>query len=210
MRLALLLILLSLAGVGFSQNPQKRIGEIDFYGYAGLNLDRIRAALPIREGDEYPGSHAAFFRVLDGVREAVKQTVGKPPTDVAPVCCDAQDNGMIYVGLSGHSMKPQPYNPVPTDMIGLPARIVTLYHDAMEESARAVRAGTVSEDDSRGYSVSTSLALRAKQLATREYAIHHERLTRRVLETSKDTEQRVVAAYVMGYARRSSKQIPPL
>lgn len=79
----------------------------------------------------------------------------------------------------------------------------------MEASSNAVRDGA-SEDDSRGYSLSSDPALRAKQLATREYAVQHEALVRRVLASSADEEQRSIAAHVLGYARQSKIQVGAL
>ena len=84
-----------------AQDKHRRIGEIDFYGYAGLDLDRIRATLPLREGDELSDSDDAVLDVIARVREAVKQVVGKPPTDVAAVCCDAQGNGDVLYRSAG-------------------------------------------------------------------------------------------------------------
>ena len=46
------LLVLFLMTPGVAQEKHRRIGEIDFYGYAGLDLEKIRAALPVSEGDE--------------------------------------------------------------------------------------------------------------------------------------------------------------
>lgn len=46
-----------------SQQEVARAGEIDFFGYAGLNVDNVRAALPIHEGENFPIAeleHAKF------------------------------------------------------------------------------------------------------------------------------------------------------
>ena len=193
-----------------AQDKHRRIGEIDFYGYAGLDLDRIRATLPLREGDELSDSDDAVLDVIARVREAVKQVVGKPPTDVAAVCCDAQGNGMFYIGLPGGSMRNVPYNPVPNGKVRLPALIVSLYQETMDASSKAVRNGSSGEDGSRGYALSVEPNLRAKQLATRVYALHHEGLVRRVLALAQDAEQRIAAAHVLGYARQSAQQIEAL
>lgn len=115
MKLCLLLIVLSLAAVAFGKDTQKRVGEIDFYGYSGLDLEKIRAALPLREGDIYPGPDDA----ISELEEAVRRVIGRAPTDIALVCCDARGNYMIYVGLPGNSVRRVPYNPVPTGRLRL-------------------------------------------------------------------------------------------
>ena len=90
---ALLLIVLLLAAVASGQDKHKRIGEIDFYGYAGLDLNRIRVALPLREGDDFPDSNDVFFDTINRIREAVKRVIGKPPTDIAVVCSTPRARG---------------------------------------------------------------------------------------------------------------------
>ncbi|MDQ3802577.1 MAG: hypothetical protein M3416_01810 [Acidobacteriota bacterium] len=81
-----------------------------------------------------------------------------------------------------------------------------LYAETMDALSAAVRKGAA-EDDSRGYALSAEPTLRAKQLATREYAIRHERSMLRVLGVSRDAGQRAVAAHFLGYARQSDAQI---
>jgi hypothetical protein len=198
---------MTLAG---GQDKHRRIGEIEFYGYADLDLDRIRAALPLREGDELSDSDDAVLGAIGRIRETVKRVLEKPPTDVAAVCCDAQGNAMFYIGLPGSSIRNVPYRSAPLGRVRLPARIVSLYQETMEASSKAVRDGSSGEDDSKGYALSVEPDLRAKQLATRAYALHHEPLVRRVLVSAQDPEQRIAATHILGYARQSAEQIQAL
>jgi len=52
MKLFALLTIALLTSGPFGQDKPKRIGEVGFFGYAGIALDDVRAALPFREGDE--------------------------------------------------------------------------------------------------------------------------------------------------------------
>ncbi|HVS80486.1 MAG TPA: hypothetical protein VHE60_01985 [Pyrinomonadaceae bacterium] len=210
MKPATLLIILLLAAITFGQENHRRIGEIDFYGYAGLDLEKVRAALPLREGDDFRDSDSAFVETIDRIKAAITKVIGKPPTDIAVVCCDDQGGQMIYIGLPGKSMRRVPYNPPPKGTVRFPAGVIDLYQQTMEASSKAVRSGASKEDDSEGYSLSTDPELRAKQLATREYATHHERLVLSVLASSKDAEQRIAVAHILGYARQSKEQIGAL
>ena len=204
-RILLIVFLSTVAAV--AQEPPRRIGSIDFFGYEGLNLDPVKAALPLHPGDQFPGP----LETADGIRKTVSSVIGHPPTDVASVCCDAQGNFMIYVGLPGASIKQTKYNPAPNGAAQFPAKIVELYKQAMEASSAAVLRGNARDDNSRGFALSVSDSdLRAKQLAVRAYAIQHEKLIRTVLEMSSDVQQRVVAAYLLGYARQSNQQIVSL
>ena len=210
MKPALLLIILLLAAITFGQENHRRIGEIDFYGYAGFDLEKVRAALPLREGDDFRDSDSAFSETIDRIRAAITKVIGKPPTDIAVVCCDDQGGQMIYIGLPGKSMRNVPYNPPPRGTVRFPARVIDLYQQTMEALSRAVRNGSSKEDYSKGYALSTDPEVRAKQLATREYATHDERLVRSVLASSQDAEQRIAAAHILGYARQSKEQIEAL
>lgn len=205
MRRILLIVFLAITAV--AQEPPRRIGSIDFFGYEGLNLDQVKAALPLHAGDQFPGP----LETADGIRKAVTSVIGHPPADVASVCCDAQGNFMIYVGLPGASIKQTTFNPAPNGAAQFPAEIVELYKQAMDASSAAVLRGNARDDNSRGFALSISDSdLRAKQLAARAYAIGHEKLIRTVLEMSSDVQQRVVAAYLLGYARQSNQQIVSL
>ena len=205
--LTVFLIVVFVAGIALAQEQPRRIGSIDFFGYAGLNLNQVRAALPVQVGDQFPGSSTT----KEDIRKAVTSVIGRPPTDVAPVCCDAQGNFMIYIGLPGDSIKPPQYNRLPTGGTRFPAKIIDLYQQTMDATSAAVSRGATSEDSSQGYALAIGDSdLRSKQLATRAYALQHERLIRTVLYTSRDAQQRIVAAHLLGYARQSSLQIAGL
>ena len=80
----------------------------------------------------------------------------------------------------------------------------------MDASSRAVQNGSAQEEGSKGFALSSDPELRSKQLATREYALRHERLVRDVLASSNSAEHRTVAAHFLGYARQSRMQIAAL
>ena len=206
----LLLIVPLLASVAHEQDKSRKIGEIEFFGYAGVDLDKVRSALPVREGDQFTMSDDSILQTIKRIREDITRVLGQPPTDVAPVCCDAQGNLMIYIGLLGASNKEARYNPLPEGNASLPPGIVNLYREAMEADRVSVLQGKAIEDDSRGYALSTDANVRPTQLKIRAYALSHQRLLSQVLHSSKDPEQRTVAAHFLGYARRSRAQIADL
>jgi hypothetical protein len=193
-----------------AQDTAKRIGEIEFFGYSGLDLNQVRSSLSIREGDPFDTRNSKVFETIGQIRESIKKSTGKPPTDIATVCCDAQGNYMIFIGLSGKSTRSASYNAMPKGKVNLPPRIIDLYRQLMELSSSLVSQGRSTEDRSKGYALSTDENLRAKQLEVREFALANERLLRRVLRSSADPEQRSVAAYFLGYARQSRSQMADL
>lgn len=183
-----------------------RIGVIDFYGYAGLDVDQIRSRLPLKEGDRIANANA----IRDAFNKAVKSITGRPATDVEPVCCDPQGQLMIYVGLPGNSIVPTKFNPIPKGRIHFARAVVDLYDQTMEASRAAILKGNSSEDNSQGFALSSEPALRAKELEVHTYASEHEKLILQVLHESSEAKQRVVAAFMLGYARQSQQQISAL
>ena len=180
-----------------------RIGDIEFFGYKGLDVARIRTALPVHDGDEYSD-------VTKGqIRRAVVDVIGKEPTDVAGVCCDEKGNRLLFVGLPGASNKSFVLHPEPKGTERLPADIVNLYDRLDHALEAAVRKGgrAAEEDDSKGYALIKDPAARFLQLAIREWALKHEAELLRVLESSSAVQHRRIASDAMGYARQSRDQV---
>lgn len=187
------------------QDKVKRIGEIEFFGYGGIDLNKVRAALPFQEGDEF-SIETGTERVAQ-VKEAVRRVTGRPPADIALTCCDKQGDWIIYIGLSGKRI---PHNPRPAGSARLPGNALDLYDRFMKALTDAVQAGAAAEDRSKGYALSEHPPLRSAQLEMRAYAIDREAMLRRVVETSSDDLQRAVAAQLLGYARQSGSQMKAL
>lgn len=199
-------IVLLIAPIVYGQAGAKRIGQIEFYGYRGLNLDKVRSALPLHEGNAFPTSDDRYVQTIEQVKKEIQRVTGHPPTDVETVCCNARGDYMIYIGLAGNSIRKARYNSVPKLKLRLPSEVIDLYRQAMEVSSVLVSKGLASEDDSRGYALASDESLRSIQLAIRAYALTHERLLRRVLQSSAYAEERIVAATFLGYARQSRAQ----
>jgi len=190
-----------------AQDKSFVVGEIEFYGYSHLQLDRIKAALPLNEGDVI--AIRDFPATKEKIKQSVKREVGREATDVSFTCCDPRMNLMIYIGLPGDSSRSFPYNPTPKGSAQLPQRILDLYDREMDLTMEAIQKQP-GEDSSRGYRLSAYRPLRERQLATREFVIHHELLIRRVLRWSAEPRHRQVAAHALGYARQSRAQISAL
>lgn len=187
------------------QNQPIRVGEIEFFGYAGVDLARVRAALPLREGDDL--EMEKWEQEKARVRQSVRQVTGSEPTDVIATCCEARGELIIYIGLSG---KPVRYLPAPTGGARLPEKVIRLYDRTDTLLQEALRKGVGAEDRSKGYSLSVYPPLRVVQLELRAYAVGHERLLHDVLATASDGRQRAVAAEVLGYGRHTKSQVAAL
>jgi hypothetical protein len=52
MQPSILLMTILLTVIGLAQGQSKRIGVAEFFGYAGIDLDKVKGVLPFREGSE--------------------------------------------------------------------------------------------------------------------------------------------------------------
>jgi hypothetical protein len=205
MKLPILLMTILLAVIGLGGSQTKRIGAVEFFGYSGIDLDKVRGALPVREGDEI--SREMVEEKKRQAREAMERITGHPPTDIDIACCDSQGNLIIYIGFSG---KPIRYNARPKGIAQLPGTGINLYNRGVKAAQEAVQKGAAAEDRTRGYALAEYQPYRAIQLEMRSYAVSHEALLRTVLMTSRDDQHRIAAAQLLGYAERSRSQIAAL
>lgn len=189
------------------QNQSFVIGEISFFGYSGLPVDRVRLSLPIHEG------HNLALQEVERTRQQIKASVtgstGRPATDVAIVCCNHDGKMMIFVGLRGKSHRDVPYNRTPDRPVSLPQHLLDLNTRAEQLNREAVQKDP-SEDRSKGYSLSNYPPLRETQMSLRQFALKEEPLLRRVLASAASPVQRQVAAYALGYAPPSKRQLAAL
>jgi len=203
--LFLSIILLMLAHATSGQDKQKLIGEIEFFGYSGIDLDKVRTALPFHDKENFVGEE--YAGELEQAGNAIKNVTGRYPTGINNVCCDKRGDEVIFIGLSGKAF---PHNPQPSGTIRLPQRILDMYERFLSALNEGLQKGSFPEDDSKGYSLAAYPPMRAVQLEMRAYAVEHGALLRSVLKTSSEDQQRIVAAQLLGYARQSGSQLSAL
>jgi hypothetical protein len=204
MRVLIAFIVFLFVSSAVAQNQSFVIGEISFFGYSGLPVNKIRLSLPIHEGDSL--SIQDIARTRSEVAQAVQRTTGRDATDVKIVCCNDNGKMIVFVGLPGESSRKFRYNSAPKEPIRLPQTMLDLYSRDMELNSEAVQKQP-GEDRSKGYSLSTYPPLLETQLAIREFAIRNELLIRRVLRSSAKSRDRRAAAHALGYAEQSRTQI---
>jgi len=204
-------VLLAVAPTVMSAIDRKPLGEIDFFGYRGLDLAAVRSALPFHEGDLFPPAKAKSSESLKRqVHQTVEQVIGRPPTDVSFVCCDSKQNWIVYIGLPGESYEPLTFNPAPTRALRFPKAALALREEMDKAWMNAMMNGHATEDDSEGYALSNDPKARRAQLSIREYALRNEPLILQVLASSSDARHRALAAQMLGYARQSGEQVDAL
>jgi len=73
-------------GIVRTLRESTRLGEIEFFGYKGFDVEAIRAVLPIREGELFPPLTAMLpWSASDSIKRAisdkVKQVIGREPSE---------------------------------------------------------------------------------------------------------------------------------
>jgi len=190
------------------------VGDIEFFGYKDISTpSQLRKEIPIHVGDALIlQNEVSAHRIKEGLRQAIKQVTGRAPTDVTIVCCDANGDSTIFIGMPGSTSQQFTYNPAPKGNEQLPKDFTDLYHRLDQAIEAAVQEGgtAAQENDSHGYALSGDPAARALELQMRKYALRHENELVRVLKNSSYPEQRRVASSALRYTRQSPRQIAAL
>lgn len=179
-----------------------KVGVVNYFGYAGIDLEALRSQLPLHPGDTL--TYATFSKAP--TETVVTRLTGHPPTDVNVTCCDDKKRLLIYVGLAGASSRPLPGAKPPDQSVQLEPAALDLYHKDMTALEHVVSSGDTEEDDSEGYALSKDPTLRKINLAMRAYATTRESEFIVALHTAYDPRQRRVAATLLGYVARSPRQ----
>ena len=144
------------------------------------------------------------------IGDNVKHAIGREPTGVSFVCCNARQSLIVYIGLPGESSRPVMFNVAPTGYIRFPPEIVQLSEAADRALMAAIRKGHSAEDDSNGYALTDDQEARKKELEIRDYALRNEAMVLQVLVSSSDAHHRAIAARTLGYGRQSREQVDAL
>jgi len=180
-------------------SAKDKIAVIEFFGYKGIDVEKVRQALPVHAGDP----------MTEDVQKKVAKAV-PGATDVGVICCIGDGDSAIFIGLPGKSSRKVAYNTAPTGDAPVSKELASLYDRKMEAWVKAVQAGHAEEDGTPGYALMKDPATRALQLAERDYALKHEDELVRTLQSDRHGEQRAIAADALGYCARSPRQLAAL
>jgi hypothetical protein len=184
------------------------IGQINFFGYGGIDLQPIEAALPIQVGAVLKIEALESTQGL--IEQRIRTVIGHGPTNIDFVCCDDNHHLLVFIGLGGTTSHKPSFHPIPKGTDSLQPAALRLYQHDLDALMLATKRGSVAEDDSKGYALATDPALRKIQTAMRAYALDRAPEFERVLKNAADTQQRLVSAALLGYSQRSSSQVQGL
>jgi len=188
-----------------AQSEYIRIGSIDFFGTAGIDVAKARSQVSANESQNI--SSDEIEPLQQQLKNAIASATGHPATDAAAVCCNANGELMLYIGLGGANSRSVPHLPVPQGSSCLPQSALDLYDRAMDANAKAVQSRDGAEDDSLGYALGHNPELRHAQLEMREFALHNLATIEAALRDCSQNKHRRAAAELLGYADTSSQQV---
>jgi len=208
---AISIVVILTAGVAVVRGPDRRpLAAVDFFGYKGVDVAAIRPALPFQQGDSFPPPKVHTDDLKTQVAAAIKRIIGREPTDVAFVCCDAKQHYLVYIGLPGESYEAIAFNRAPMGDARLPKDAVKLSDAVNDAWSNAIMNGHATEEDSAGYALTNDPKARKAELALRDYALQHEDVLLKVLASSSNADHRAIAAQMLGYGRQFDGQIDAL
>ncbi len=192
-----------------------RIGIIDFYGLKKISAQQIRARLTVKEGDVAPieldpGVMTALAKIVwrlsgqtdldkNAVVAAVNRVPGVVRASVEFVMGGGDPRGTLFVGIEEVNEPLFEYRPVPHGTVKLPAAIFGAYDQLMNALPEALAHGA-QEDDSQGYALHSDPKMRALEEKAIAFDVANLALARDVLKNAAAPDQRIVAAWLLGYA----------
>ena len=170
---------------------QPKIGLVEIYGAGKVSRDKIQKALGARPGDPLPKSKG-------NVEEALETIDGVVQARLEAFCCEL-GRPVLYVGILERGANASTYHPYPQEEIELPKEILTAYADFATALSRASADGDLKEDLTAGHSLMQNLPCRVAQERLAGLAQLHFNTIISVLANAFESEQRAIAAYVLGY-----------
>lgn len=180
-----------------------KIGTIEVYGNRSTAASSVLNRLNFKEGDSI---NAAGFD-KEKIASSIQQTGGINAVTINPVCCNANNDLMIYIGIEEPGAEVLHYRAAPAKDIKLPDEMLASYRREDSLSQIAVEAGQTAEDDSLGYALMNYPPARKEQLAFVEYAAKQFALVADVLKNSGDATQRAAASVIIAYGTNKTEVI---
>lgn len=168
-----------------------RIGTIDYYGLHTVTASQLRAKLNLKDGD---------IASMDtkGAALRLEQVPGVARAYVTIVRNSGNEKASLFIGIEEKNTPHFDYHPVPAGTVMLPKQMTEAYAQLIQAMPNALANGA-DEDDSQGYALiqdATMLPLEQKMIA---FAASDMGTLRDVLKNSADANQRIAAAWIIGY-----------
>jgi hypothetical protein len=188
--------------------PARLIGIIDFYGLHELTAERLRNELTFKVGDSVAlGDHSYSF--FEASKQRLMMVPGVVRAHVDVICC-TDGRPVVFVGIEERNAPVMRFRPAPTGSIRLPPEVLRTGAEFDQLADEAVRSGHAEEDDSEGHSLLLDAAARPTEDRMIVIANNDLRLLRNVLRNSANSQDRALAAQLLGYAKNMQSVVPDL
>jgi DNA-directed RNA polymerase subunit F len=186
---------LSLAG---AQIP--RVHDIDLYGTGKVSAARILREAKLQPGEPLPASKG-------DLEDRINEISGISRVRVEAVCCEGPD-AILFVGVEEKDGPRVAFRSEPTGKAVLPADLTGDYQQflgAVRQAVAQTHAGGSEQEK-----LSTTRSARRYEEKFASFTGEHLTELRDVLHNSEDSEQRAIAAAVIGYAPKKAEVIGDL
>ncbi|HYE53754.1 MAG TPA: HEAT repeat domain-containing protein, partial [Chitinophagaceae bacterium] len=133
------------------------------------------------------------------IRQKLESHPGIKQAHVTTVCCDEQNNWLMYIGIAEDSTQPFLYKPAPKEAVQLPEEVYSAYKEFMKLVYEAVINNEASQTDSAGYAWLPYPPAKAVQQRMIGYAQNYLPRIREVLHRSGNADHRAAAAWIIAY-----------
>jgi len=157
------------------------VGEINFYGLHKVTAEQLLTALNLKSGDPLPPSKTDLEDRLTDVE-------GVLDAHVEAVCCEGP-KATLFIGIEEQDGPHFNTRNAPAGDGVLPDTLLGQYRDYVASMTRAAASGGAADPDARRL-----------EDAFAAYAADNLPLLRDVLRSGSESDQRAVAATVIGYA----------
>jgi hypothetical protein len=191
----------SVASAG--EPPRKVVGTLDFFGLRHLNESDLRAHLDFKEGDPFQRAIAdAEVRELEKLPRIQRATL-------ASITTDGSGQVHLFIGIQETGTKGFVFRPKPTGDVRLPARLALAYRDCMALWGETVKR-QAQEDESQGHSLSSYPPMRQTEEVIIGLMKDSVAVVKDVLKNASSNDDRIAAAWLLGYAPDKSAVITDL
>jgi len=193
---------------GFSSYSQKLpVAMIEVFGNRQVSADAVLQKAGIHESDTI----AMFDFGKELIISRIRSLPAVKGATIEPVCCEDRTGGLlIFIGISESDKVYFKYHKNPPGSVILPIEMTQTYNNFNDAVQKAVMAGNISEDYSKGYSLLNDSVCRNLQKKFIGYANNNLAILQKVIHESSDPFQRETAAWIIAYNDHKQKFIPDL
>jgi hypothetical protein len=202
-RIGVLCSLPVLLGLGLTADDlSPRVGVVEIYGARRVSVHKIRQVLGVEAGSPLPSSKGAIEEKIDKISGIVASRLE------AACCVDGKT--ILYVGIQEKGAPHLEFRPEPDGDITLPSEITSTYADFLDSVDQSIRLGQTGESLNPGYSLMENADARKHQRDFIPLVAKYLETVHRVIRTSRDSDQRSIAAYVLQYGPRGPHTSPEI